>query len=243
MQLPYRDDLAYIHDAGFGHLASAAATMLVDCLRRQGVTSGTVVELGCGSGISARTLVDAGYAVMGVDLSESLIELARRRVPEATFVAKSFSEAEIPPCVAVTAIGEVLSYRFDSTNCAATRADLFQRIYSALMPGGIFLFDMAGPVRAPVGGRQQAFVEGSDWVVLMEAESNAARTLLTRRITTFRRTGDCYRRDNEVHQLELAEPADVIDSLGQVGFAVDTLSQYGSCTLPPGLVGCLARKR
>lgn len=243
MQISYRDDLAYIHDAGFGHLAVNAASEVLAELRRLGVLSGVVVDLGCGSGITAGLLTDAGYTVVGMDLSPSLVELARRRVPEATFVVKSFSEAKIPPCVAVTAIGEVLNYRFDSTNCAATRSELFQRVYSALAPGGLLMFDMAGPARAPVGGRQQAFVEGADWTVLMEAESNAARNLLTRRITTFRRAGDCYRRDSEVHQLELAEPADVEESLRQAGFAVDILSQYGSCSLPVGLVGFLARKR
>ena len=36
MQYSYRDDLAYIHDAGFGHLAKSAALMLIDELQRIG---------------------------------------------------------------------------------------------------------------------------------------------------------------------------------------------------------------
>ena len=35
---PYRSDLAFIHDAGFGHLASDAARTLSAALRRHGLT-------------------------------------------------------------------------------------------------------------------------------------------------------------------------------------------------------------
>jgi len=77
----YRPDLAFIHDNGFGYLASAGAGVLIDALDRKGLNRGTVVELGCGSGITARKLTDGGYAVTGIDLSQSLIEMARKRAP------------------------------------------------------------------------------------------------------------------------------------------------------------------
>ena len=74
---PYRNDLAYIHDAGFGQIARAAAPVLLDALRRQGTVRGLVVDLGCGSGILARDVVDAGYEVLGIDISQAMIALAR----------------------------------------------------------------------------------------------------------------------------------------------------------------------
>lgn len=47
--------------------------------------NGPVLELGCGSGRDTRTLVQAGFKVIGIDLSPDEIERARRVVPEAQF--------------------------------------------------------------------------------------------------------------------------------------------------------------
>jgi ribosomal protein L11 methylase PrmA len=47
----YREDLAYIHDVGFGKFAGAAAPVLLDAFNRAHISRGLVVDLGCGSGI------------------------------------------------------------------------------------------------------------------------------------------------------------------------------------------------
>lgn len=238
----YRDDLAYIHDAGFGDFAASAGVMVIAQLRQAGIRQGLVVDLGCGSGTMARQLRDAGYDVIGVDLSEPLLEIARRRVPGGTFRVGSFATADIPPCVAVTAIGEVFNYTFDAENCAAVRARAWQRIASALCPGGLLVFDAASPARVPAHGPQRNYFEGTDWAILVESEGNAERTLLTRRMTTFRKVWDLYRRDFEVHQLQLVEQGDVLDALRGLGLAAETFGSYGSQVLPEGLIGYLARK-
>src|SRR5262245_7905127 len=69
----YGDDLAYIHDAGFGELARNAAPFLVEALRRRGICDGLVIDLGCGSGLLARGLSEAGYDVLGIDISSAMI--------------------------------------------------------------------------------------------------------------------------------------------------------------------------
>lgn len=242
MQHAYRYDLAYIHDAGFGHLAASAAPVAIEELKRAGIHHGTVVDLGCGSGITSRLLCDAGYEVVGIDLSEPLIEMACKRVPDAAFRRGSFTTADIPPCVAVMAIGEVFNYAFDTANSTAVRAKAFDRIYAALAPGGLLLFDMAGHARAPSRSPQRTFALGPDWAVLVEAEADPANSLLTRHITTFRKLGELYRRDFEVHQLQLVDPVEIVTLLQRIGFSVQTLACYGSLPLPQGLVGFLARK-
>ena len=42
-----------------------------------------MLEVGCGSGVFLRAAADRGAEVYGLDASESLLELARARVPEA----------------------------------------------------------------------------------------------------------------------------------------------------------------
>ena len=69
----YKADLAYIHDVGFGDFARNSAPALLEMLRSNGVSKGLVVDLGCGSGLWARELSDAGYGVLGVDISPAMI--------------------------------------------------------------------------------------------------------------------------------------------------------------------------
>lgn len=59
----YRDDLAYIHDAGFGRFAQAAAPVLIEALTQRGIKDRLVIDLGCGSGILSRAVSKAGYEV------------------------------------------------------------------------------------------------------------------------------------------------------------------------------------
>src|ERR687893_834526 len=132
----YREDLAYIHDVGFGDYALESAPGILEILAQNQIREGLVVDLGCGSGLWARELTKAHYRVLGIDISEPMIDIARRRVPEAEFWVGSVFGADIPPCGAVTAIGEVLNYLFDPASDPRGLINLFYRVYDALTPGG-----------------------------------------------------------------------------------------------------------
>jgi SAM-dependent methyltransferase len=238
----YHDDLAAIHDAGYGHFARAAGPVLLGELRRRGVRDGLVIDLGCGSGILAAELTAAGYDVLGFDLSPAMIALARKRAPLARFRRQSLWVAELPPCVAVTAVGECFNYLFDEANTDAALDQLLGRVYAALRPGGLFLLDTSEPGRVPGSGRQRTFREEADWAVLVTAEEDRERGLLTREITSFRRVGKLYRRDHEVHRLRLRRGAELAERLRRLGFRVRVLRSYGALRFPPGYAGLLGRK-
>jgi SAM-dependent methyltransferase len=238
----YREDLAYIHDVGYGHFARSAAPGLLEMLRQTGAVSGLVVDLGCGSGIWARELCDAGYDVLGVDQSAAMIAMARKRVPKGTFRQGSFLTAKFPPCVAVTALGECFNYLFDRRNTKRNLLGLFRRVYDALLSGGIFIFDVAGPGRVAGPGSQRHHREGKDWVVFVAAEEDRQRMLLTRSITSFRRIGKLYRRQEELHRLRLYTPSEIVGPLRHCGFRVRSLHGYGPMRFRPALHGFRARK-
>jgi SAM-dependent methyltransferase len=57
-----------------------------EAIRRIGIREGhRVLDIGCGSGVFLRLAVDRGARVFGVDASETLIEVARTRVPDGDF--------------------------------------------------------------------------------------------------------------------------------------------------------------
>lgn len=244
----YHADLAYIHDAGFGEVARQAAATLLKVLnerRQQGKrrsAAGLVVELGCGSGILSERLVAAGYRVLGFDMSPAMVELAQARVPDGEFRSESFVTAEIPPCTAVTAIGEVFCYQFDPRGGASRLQPVLRRIHRALEPGGVLLFDVAGPGRVPAGGTARSFVEGADWACLVTAEESAHHRTLTRTITAFRQQGETYRRSREIHRLRLYSPAAIRLLLADAGFRARVLKNYGTFRFPAGWCGFLATK-
>lgn len=225
----YGEDLAYIHDTGFGDYARQAAPGLLDLFRRAGIRAGLVVDLGCGSGILARRLTNARYHVLGIDQSASLLRLARKRAPRAVFRRGSFLKLPLPPCRAVVAVGECLNYQFDRHSRAAL-ARLFARVYGALSAGGLFVFDVALPGQVQGRTPVRNWREGKGWAVLVEIRE--AGGVLCRRIVSFRKVGRSYRRGVEMHRLQLYPAAELADLLRQAGFRVRVRRGYGRFRLP-----------
>jgi SAM-dependent methyltransferase len=238
----YGLDLTYVHDTGHGDLARAAAQTVIAALRRSGRERGRVVDLGCGSGIYARALLDAGYDVTGFDLSEAMIATARRRAPEADLRVASFLDADIAPCVAVTAIGECFSYLFDDEVASNALDGLFARVHDALQPAGLFVFDVVAPGRLRGASPQRYWREGADWAVLVETDEDVTARRLTRAITTFRRVGEAWRRDHEVHVQRSYLRREIETGLRSVGFRVRALRAYSQVRFAPGHIGFCARK-
>jgi SAM-dependent methyltransferase len=236
----YQADLAYIHDTGFGGFAQNSAPNLLSLFRKNGINDGRVVDLGCGSGIWARELADAGFQVVGVDLSPAMIELARQRVPEATFHVSSFVDFQFPACRAVTALSEVFNYLFDRRNSLKALRRLSEKVFDALAPHGLFVFDVAEPGRSK--GMKQVFREGPDWCCLVEYDHDDTKQKLTRRIVSFRKVGDNYRRREETHVQQLYQGTSIAEMLRGIGFRVRLVRSYGTYPLPQGTVGIIARK-
>src|SRR5918911_4864349 len=162
----YKEDLAYIHDVGHSDFALKSAPDILEILSRSKIQEGLVVDLGCGSGLWAQELTKAHYHVLGIDISESMIDIARRRVPDAEFRIGSLFKADIPSCSAVTSLGECLNYLFDPENDRQTLVQLFRRIYGALTPGGVFVFDISEQGKLTQGTTTKGFSEGKDWIIL-----------------------------------------------------------------------------
>jgi SAM-dependent methyltransferase len=223
----YDEDLAYIHDQGYSRIAAAAATSVLELLSPQA----SIVELGCGSGVTAARLTDAGHAVVGIDQSAALIALARRRAPRADLRVGSFVSEPIPDCDAVLAIGEVFNYLFDEGHTRAALPSLFARIRTALRPAGVLVFDLAAPGLVP-GGRARTWTTGPDWAVLVENHEES--DLLTRHITSFRERGAGYRRSEEVHRQRLHRPTEILMLLRAAGLRARTRRGYGEVSLGRG---------
>jgi SAM-dependent methyltransferase len=97
-----------------------------------------VLDLGCGNGTKLARLADR-FEVVGVDISERQLELARAAVPGAAFVQADFTALEFPAAAfdAVTALYSLVHVP------RAAQGDLLARILRWLKPGGLFLASMS----------------------------------------------------------------------------------------------------
>jgi SAM-dependent methyltransferase len=240
----YGPDLAHVHDAAFGALAEAGARELLMRLGEAGWSEGVVVDLGCGTGILGQRVAAAGFDVVGIDVSPDAVALARRRVPGARFSVGRALEAELPPCVAVAAVGEVLGYEAGDAGAggADALAAVLRRIGAALAPGGLLLLDLAGPGREPAPRR--VWHEGEDWLLCLEAREDGGAGVLRRRIAVLRRGAEgSWRRTDEEHVIRLHAPEAVVAALDAAGLApVTRLAGYGVLAFGAGHAGFLARR-
>lgn len=239
---PYEADLARLHHAHFGDVAQGAAELLVGRLSDAGISTGTIVELACGSGISSRILSDAGYTVVGVEMSGAMLKLAREEAPSCRFVRGSLWSFPLPSCVAVTAVGEAFCYASDADvpDLRALRKRL-EEIRACLVDGGVLLFDVAGPGRSGLDGRRHASREHSGSFLWLDEREDASSSTLVRTIDTFVPVGNLHRHQRETHRLSLFDPVATEEALAGAGFVVERLDRYGARELRQGWSAFSAR--
>jgi SAM-dependent methyltransferase len=229
METLYQQDLAFIQAAGFGEFAHGAAPEIVRRLRAARSPVGKVVEVGCGAGPLTVTLVDAGFAVTGIEVSAELLIIARSASPTAEFIEGSIYDQEIPRCQAILAIGEPLTYH-EGADADARVHEFFRRASRVLPQGGILIFDVIEVGEPPLAGR--FWKAGEEWAVLVETLEDPSSRTLVRDIETFRKIGESYRRGHERHRVRLFSTPEVCQWLDEAGFSVSTAQGYGEFRLP-----------
>ena len=228
----YDEDLAFVHHTGFTEFARRAGHELLQLFQWKNLDQGLVVDLACGSGVWAGLLIEHGYDVVGVDLSKSMIDIARRQAPEAQFYVSTMHEFELPACAAVTVMGEGLNYAMSSPAPSVYLEKLFDLVADRLQPGGLFVFDVIVHDKAhPM--QYQSWAKGEGWAVLSEVSEETNRRRLIREVTVFRRIENCYRRSEERHEVHVLDGAEISRLLRNRGFLIEVSDRYGEYELPP----------
>ncbi len=95
-----------------------------------------VWDLGCGPGNTTKYLKDLGMEISGLDLSEKMLEQARRIHPEIHFRKGNILQLtfENDSIAAVVAFYAIIHFTEEQVGTA------FREVFRVLQPGGIFLF-------------------------------------------------------------------------------------------------------
>jgi len=103
----------------------------------------TVLDLGCGYGWHSRYAAEQGaQTVLGIDLSERMIDEAKRRnaADNITYRVCSMEGYEYPESVYDLVISNL------ALHYIADLDPVFEKVFQTLKPGGIFLFNIEHPV-------------------------------------------------------------------------------------------------
>lgn len=115
--------------------------IIIDELKKEGITDGLLLDLGCGTGTLTRLLAEAGYDMIGVDGSEEMLMEAREKETDSgiLYLCQDMREFELYGTV------RAVVSTCDTMNYLLTPEDFIQTVRlvnNYLDPGGIFLFDL-----------------------------------------------------------------------------------------------------
>jgi ubiquinone/menaquinone biosynthesis C-methylase UbiE len=96
-----------------------------------------ILDVGCGNGIPvARYFIRKGYTVVGVDISEEMLEIAKQNVPEAEFYRYDMNDLDFEDETfdAISALYSIFHVPKEK------HFSILQNFYRMLKPGGILFF-------------------------------------------------------------------------------------------------------
>ena len=237
----YRPDLARIHHLGFAFHADDTAPGVLALIQPVRERDGLVVEIGCGSGLLTRHLVDAGHRVIATDASPAMLDLAREVVPDTEGLRRlTLPNDPLPEADAIVGVGHALNYLPDEDSIERSLV----AIAGALRPGGVLAIDLCdlewGALRVDEPARGWV---GDDWA-LVTRFSTPSPASYVREMAVFTRNDDgSWRRDDERHDNVLIDTSRVPALLADHGVDAEVRASFGDEDLSRGLRAIVGRKR
>ncbi|NVM35572.1 MAG: class I SAM-dependent methyltransferase [Candidatus Lokiarchaeota archaeon] len=97
-----------------------------------------ILDAGCGAGIpTAKFLIQHNFRVIGIDLSETMLKLARNNVPKASFIKMDINEIEFDENSFDGIVSVYSLFHISKEN----HFSIFKKFFTILKSGGILLIN------------------------------------------------------------------------------------------------------
>lgn len=210
----------------------ATVAFYYEILNREGLSPRTAVDLACGTGSVSAILARKGLRVTGVDLSEEMLTVAQQKAgglenpPQ--LVCQSLQKLHLSRAVdmAVCAL-DSLDYITDPDDCAQA----IRRVYKALNPGGIFIFDVNTPEKLRAMDGQVFLDEDDDVYCVWRGEFDEETNICSYGMDLFQRRGKLWERSFEEHREYAYSQDQLVRYLKAAGFT--HIAVYGDRRLEP----------
>lgn len=123
------------------------ASYIIGLLKDYGINDGLICELGCGTGNMTRRLSAAGYDMIGIDISEDMLNIARdvdinehvTAQNNILYLMQDMREFELYGTVsAIVSLSDSMNYILEDEDMKK----VFKLVNNYLEAGGIFIFDV-----------------------------------------------------------------------------------------------------
>ena len=194
----------------------------------------SILDMGCGTGGHAIPLAERGYGVYGIDRSERMLSVARKKTDDSGLSDKiQLKTADVRGCVidktfdAVIAMFAVLSYQVSND-------DLFSTLKTArrhLRLGGLFVCDFwYGPavLRQRPEERVKSLQENDDRIVrIVKPEIDTQKNVVDVYYDILRLRGDRLIEDfKEKHSMRFIFKPEIEFFLRQAGFSLNHFCSF-----------------
>ena len=203
-----------------------------EILSQEGLHPRTAVDLACGTGTVSILLAQQGLRVIGVDMSEEMLTVAQQKAGDMDnpprFVCQHLQKLVLPRGVdlAVCAL-DSLDYITDPNDCA----EAIRRVYRALNPGGILIFDVNTPEKLRAMDGQVFLDEDDDVYCVWRGEFNEKTNICSYGMDLFQRRGKLWQRSFEEHREYAYSEEQLTDYLKAAGFT--NIRVYGDRRMEP----------
>ena len=180
------------------------ADLLPQILRTIGAQPKTLLDIACGEGTFAIAMARAGLEVTGLDLSQDMLDIARRQAGvealKLQFLRADMRSFSLPDQF------DLITCWYDSLNYLLEPEDLsaaFRTAGLALKPGGVLIFDMNTVYGLAVMWRTHPFYVAQDTPEEFDVHINSfdfEKSMATKRIVGFVRQGASWLRIEEEHR-------------------------------------------
>ncbi|MBQ8769374.1 MAG: methyltransferase domain-containing protein [Oscillospiraceae bacterium] len=180
---------------------SAVVDFYHTILSLEGVKPRTAADLACGTGSVSLLLAERGYQVTGVDMSEDMLTVAADKAQglenRPVFACQKLQQLRLPRGVDLAVCGlDSMNYITDPADCETA----IRRIYKALNPGGIFIFDVNTPEKFRAMDGQVFLDEDDDVYCIWRGEFDEKANICSYGMDLFQRVGKTWQRSFEEHQ-------------------------------------------
>ncbi len=218
----------FMDDIPYGEWCEYVAGLLAE----YGIQDGLLLDLGCGTGKLTRRLADRGFDMIGIDLSEEMLEIAREKSDPEQILYLMQDMREFELYGTVRAIVSIC----DSMNYLMGYEELVQVLGLAnnyLDPGGIFLFDMNTLYKYETLLGEQTIAENREegsfiWENYYDEEERINQYDLT---LFIRQEGGLYRKYEETHYQYAFDLKEVEQAVREAG--MELVAVYDAFTHEP----------
>ena len=180
----------------------------------------TVLDLACGTGSLSVLLAQAGLRVIGADCSEQMLTEAAAKSQSMEnapfFIRQKMQELRLPePVDAAICCLDGINYLTKPADCKKT----FRRVFDALSPGGLFIFDINSAYKLRGLDGQIFLDETDDAYCVWRAEFDEKKNICFYGFDLFQRQGESWARSDELHAEYAYSQDELTEYLHEAGFA------------------------